>query len=218
MSYSQPLVARSDSWLNSRPASPTKQHTSQQLLPLKSVRADRRSVSKIPGPGFHIYHDPPSSKSPTLSGAAQDVLNDDKENILQPKVMGLLQHNYTHRRPLAPLSIQKFPGYASSVGQLRRGRQRLTTIYQPKNFQNESRSVHKFSTLPSFVTPPRNSLTRILHRSGSNAGDDEVDDLEQMLIAKLKEVARRKRAMSVGANRGKQHLIRKVNFTINAMQ
>lgn len=142
-------------------------------------------------------------------------MNDDKENILQPKVMGLIQLNYTHRRPLANLSIQKFPGYLSSHSQLRRGRQRLTTLYQPQNAQNTSGSLQKFNTLPSFITPPRNSLNKILHRSGTGATDEEADEVEKFLITKLREIARRKRALSVGANRGKLHLVKKAQFKIN---
>lgn len=221
--YSRPLANRTESFLNSRPTSPLKSRsqTPLLLLPSKSIKLGldlslSKSQSKATGPGFQIFHDPPSNAvSSTKSCPAEDLANDDKENILQPKVMGLIQQNYTHRRPLANLSIQKFPGYLNSHSQLRRGRQRLSTLYQPQNAQNVSGSLQKFNNIPSFVTPPRNSLNKILHRSGIGATDEEADEVERFLIVKLKEVARRKRALSVGANRGKLHLVKKNQFQIN---
>lgn len=220
---SRPLAHKSESFLNSRTSSPLKSRsqTPQKTLLTKTHRTDADSAQKSNriGPGFHIYHDPPtetSSSSPCSCSTAQDLVNDDKENILQPKIMGLKQNNYTYRRPLANLSIQKYPGYVSAVGQLRHGRLKLTTLYHPKNFQNASGSLHKFNDLPSYVTPPRNSLAKILHRSGTGAlaDDEEVDELEQMLLTKLRETLRRKRSMSVGKNRGKIHLVTKPKFEI----
>lgn len=221
--YSRPLANRSESFLNSKPTSPLKSrsHTPLLLLPSKGIKLGldlnlSKSQSKPAGPGFQIYHDPQSNVvSPIKSSPADDLVNDDKENILQPKVMGLAQQNYKYRRSLANLSIQKFPGYLTSHSQLRRGRQRLTTLYQPQNAQNANGSLQKFNDLPSFITPPRNSLNKILHRSGTGATDEEADEVEKYLLTKLKEVARRKRALSVGANRGKLHLVKKVQFQIN---
>lgn len=216
---SRPLAHKSESFLNSR-TSPLKSRsqTPQQTLPAKAHKLDSDATkrSNRTGPGFHIYHDPPAdSLSPLQNSTAQDLVNDDKENILQPKIMGLKQRGYASRRPLANLSIQKYPGYVSTVGQLRHGRLKLTTVYQPKNVQKASGSSHRFNELPSFVTPPRNSLPKILHRSGTGMADDEdVDELEQMLLAKLREAIRRKRSMSVGMNRGKIHLVTKPKFEI----
>lgn len=204
--------------MNSRPASPIKSR-SHTPLPTKVLKLDvdssKYQASRAIGPGFHIYHDPPSAVVPRNGSTAQELVHDDKENILQPKIMGLVQQNYTHRRPLGPLSIRKYPGYVTAAELLRRGRQRLTTVYQPKNATNGSGSMHKFNGLPSFVTPPRNSLDKILHRSGT-LQDVDVDEIEQMLLRKLREVTQRKRAMSVGANRGKIHLVRKPQVNISS--
>lgn len=166
--------------------------------------------------GFQIYEDKPEeyelyhkSRDETDTG----LLNDDKENILQPKVLSLQQANYTHRRPLANLDIRKFHGSTISMGQVLRLPLELTQLYQPANYNNESKTAHKFSSLPSFVTPPRNAMKQILHRSLGDNGDED-DDLELRLIAKLQQVARRKRAMSVGVNKGKQHLVQKPRFQV----
>ena len=217
MSFPRSLTHKSDSFLNSRstPSLKSRSHTPQQTLPSESLKTefDGQKVVQYAGvgPSFQIYHDPPSNKAPALNAfTGPPEIHDDKENILRPKVMGLAQLKYPYRAPLKNLSIHKYPGYLSSVDLLRRGRHRLVALYQPKNSQNASGSLHRFNSLPSFVTPPRNTLKKILHRSGTNqlADDDDTDDLETMLLAKLREVARRKRAMSVGANRGKIHLVR----------
>lgn len=229
-SPSRPLSPKRDSLFNSRPALPTKP-TSIQNTPVKlshtpvlrkpllgktrSPQAKSPRRRELDSPGFQIYEDKPGdyekyhAHSPLSPG-----VHDDKENILQPKILALPQTSYTHRRPLADLSPAAFPGYCLAASSFLRRPVRLTEVYQPASYDNESRSAHKFNGLPSFVTPPRNAMAKILHRL-QMAGDD-VDELELRLLAKLRDVARRKRAMSVGKNHGKLHLVRKNTFKIHA--
>lgn len=154
--------------------------------------------------GFTIYEDNAEEHALYHKGDATEELHDDKENILQPKVLALKQSTYTHRKPLSNLSIREYPGHLSSVGMLERHPIKLQQLYEPKNYNNESRTTHKFNRLPSYITPPRNTMNRILHRTV------EDDDVENLLVAK----EGRRRAMSVGVNKGKLHLITKNKFKI----
>lgn len=159
---------------------------------------------------FTIYEDRPEERALYHKNSLDDNMSfDDKENILQPKVLALPQASYTHRRPLGNLNISEFQGHLSARGQFECGPVKLQELYQPKNFDNESRSVHKFNRLPSYVTPPRNTLNKILYRTLN-----EDDEVECRLVAKSKKV--RNRSMSVGVNKGKAHLVSKNKFKIHA--
>lgn len=209
---SSPLSPKRDNVFNSRSASPAKSGplTPAKRLPVKLPKLNFTLTPSKQQPLFTIYEDKPEERALYHKATdSSDDVQDDKENILQPKVMALPQAGYTHRQPLANLSIAEFAGYVSCAGLLRKGSTRLHRLYQPKNYTNESRTTHKYNGLPSYITPPRNAMAQILHRSAN-----EEDDLERRLIAKLREVMRRKRAMSVGVNKGKAHLVTKNTFKI----
>lgn len=218
-SPSRPLSPIRDSFINSRSSSPNKakpfgKNPFLQTLPVKlpklgmTLTPSRKSSS----PGFSIYEDKPEEHAKYHDMLSQDAetMHDDKENILQPKVMALKQNSRTHRTPLANLSIADYPGYLVSDVLFGPKERKLQHLYQPKNYNNESRTVHKFNHLPSFITPPRNAMKKILYLTM----DTEDDDMERRLVAKLKEVMRRKRSMSVGVNKGKAHLIAKNKFKV----
>ncbi|GEQ72235.1 hypothetical protein JCM33374_g5922 [Metschnikowia sp. JCM 33374] len=224
-SPARPLSPKRDSMFNSRSSSPLKPKSAtpakaqaQTLRKLPKLGVNLTPGKKQTSPGFHIYEDKPEEhelyhKSRDTSDSDASDVNDDKENILQPKVLALAQNNYTHtRRPLANLDIRKFTGSLISMGQVSRRPIELDQLYQPRNYDNESKTAHKFSALPSFVTPPRNATKQILHRSQDSLTED--DDLELRLIAKSQEMARHKRAMSVGVNKGKKHLVQRNRFQI----
>ncbi|QFZ28556.1 hypothetical protein EJF18_40599 [Clavispora lusitaniae] len=202
--------------------SPTKATNPFQATPTRIPRLGfnmdrpgrKNSPSASSKPAFSIYEDTPEEhfKYHNASPLKDEICHDDKENVLQPKVMALKQSNYSFRRPLSNLSISQFPGYMSARGQLQLGPVQLKEMYQPKHYTNESRSVHKFNRLPSYITPPRNSLRKILYRST----EVEDDDVELRLIAKQNDYIRRKRSMSVGINKGKVHLVAKNKFKIMA--
>lgn len=211
MSSPRPLSPKRDSIFNSRAASPAKLGLSTPAklrLPVKLPRLALSLSVKHSLLAFHIYED--SSEEHALHhkrGGAADV-HDDKENVLQPKVLAQ-QPRTMPRRPLANLSIADYPGYVTSVLLLRRGPVRLHTVYQPANYNNEAGLVHKFNGLPSYITPPRNAMKQILYRTG-----DGDDDVERRLVAKLAAL-RRKRAMSVGVNKAKAPLVTRNAFAVH---
>lgn len=194
--------------------SPFSRNNPFQSLPVKLSRTllDLSQRKSTPGPNFTIYEDTPEEQQKfrgTHNSVHVSANSDDKENVLKPKKIGLKQSAYTHRKPLGNLSIDKFPGYIHGRTSLTRGPIRLTEMYYPSTQNNEAQTLHKFNRLPSYITPPRNALNKILYRS--NCDDDEV---ERKLVAKLMDVSRRKRLMSVGVNKGKAHLVTKNKFKI----
>ena len=217
----RPLSPKRDSLFNSRASSPLKSRPStpakaqaqtMRKLPKLEVNLTPRRIQTLAG--FLIYEDKPEEYElyhKSRDTAELDTHNDDKENILQPKVLALAQSSHGYRRPLANLDIRQFCGSAVTSGQILRLPLELTQLYQPANYNNESNTAHKFSALPSFVTPPRNAMKQILHRSEAC----EDDEMELRLLAKLQAVERRKRAMSVGVNKGKKHLVQKSRFEIH---
>lgn len=220
-SPARPLSPKRDSLFNSRSPSPNKSKSATparnpfyQALPVKlpklgfSMTPSRQSAVL----GFSIYEDKPEEHAKYHHHLSQDAeaVNDDKENILQPKGKTLSHTPRSHRQPLANLSIAEYPGYLASDALVGHGHQRLHHVYQPKNYNNEARTVHKFNQLPSFITPPRNAMKKILYLSV----DVEDDDVERRLVAKLRDMMKRKRSMSVGINRGKAHLIAKNKFKV----
>lgn len=212
MSSPRPLSPKRDSLFNSRSASPKSRSPSRNsLLPVKLPKLGYRlTPSRVQAPAFAIYEDKPEEYAKYHLGVAQDanVLHDDKENVLQPKGAAASVPR-THRMVLGNLSIGDFPGHVACDGNGGKPSQ-LHTLYQPQNYNNELRSVHKFNHLPSFITPPRDAMRKILYLSTTN----EDDDVEKRLVAKLCEIMKRKRSMSVGMNRGKAHLVTKNKFKI----
>lgn len=217
-----PLLPKKDSVLNSRTPSPEKSTSnspSNKINPFVAllVRLPRINVDltprKLPSSlDFTIYEDTPEEalryRSQIPNYAADSA--DDKENILQPKKMPSKQSTRPSRKPLDNLSAEEYPGYVTGFGGLRKGPVRLREVFHSKTFINESRTVHKYNRLPSYITPPRNLMKKILYSSGT-----DEDDIERRLAIKLRELARRKRLMSVGFNRGKAHLISKNLFKIS---
>ncbi|PSK35577.1 hypothetical protein C7M61_004366 [Candidozyma pseudohaemuli] len=222
MSSRIPLSPRKESLLNSRTPSPTKSNSpSGKNSPTKTnpftallVRLPKIGVDLTPRKasslGFTIYEDSPE-EAMRYKVQTSELANasDDKENILQPKKMEPKQA-LRPRKPLGNLNVDDFPGYVSAVGSIRRAPVRLRELYHSKTYNNESKSLHKYNRLPSYITPPRNSLQKILYCGGT-----DEDDIERRLTLKLRELARRKRLLSVGFNKGKQHLVTKNLFKIS---
>lgn len=210
----RPLSPHRDSFINSRSSSPTKSNTSTparnpflQTLPVKLPKLGvSLTPRKRPTLGFTIYEDKPEEYAKHHQTQNSDEIHDDKENILQPKVMALKQTGT--RTPLVDLSILEYPGFL--VSETYTHQKKLDQVYQPKNYNNESRTVHKYNRLPSYITPPRNAMKKILYQSVPNADDD----VERRLASKHRDIMRRKRSMSVGVNKGKVHLVAKNNFEI----
>lgn len=218
-----PLSPKKRSDLNSATPSPEKSAPNSpfsrnnnpfQSLPAKlsKLTVNLTPQKKKPSLGFTIYEDTPEEQQRYHGSRASNASKesfDDKENILQPKKLPIKQQSYTRRTPLGELNMDEFAGYLHGRGSLTRGPIKLTDKYYPSTQNNERNSLHKFNRLPSYITPPRNALNKILYRT--NRDDDEI---ERKLVAKLIDVARRKRLMSVGVNKGKSHLITKNKFKI----
>ena len=188
-------------------ASPFKSSNSSKLSPVKKFPKPVNNSSKL---NFEIWQDPVNTKQDN-SDRHSPVAHNDQENVLQPKK---IVSNSAQRVPLAPLNIQKFPGYITYTGS---SPSQLTTLYQPINFDNTAKSLHKFSTLPNFVTPPRSRKAKFLVKSDP----DQVDDCEMHLIKKSMKINknqprpyRHNRSLSVGKNDAKFNLIKKNSFTI----
>ena len=217
-----PLSPRKESLLNSRTPSPEKSNSNSPtvktnpfmalLVRLPKIGVDLAPKKQPSALGFTIYEDTPEDvmKYQTLSPDHTNENTDDKENILQPKKMPSKQSSYQNRRPLGNLNVDDFPGYISAAGSIRKGPVRLRELYHSRTFNNESKTLHKYNRLPSYITPPRNLLHKILYCGGT-----EEDDIERRLNLKLRELARRRRLMSVGFNKGKTHLITKNQFKIS---
>lgn len=223
MSFRNPLSPKKDAVLNSRTPSPVKSNSpSAKNSPVKAnpftallVRLPKIGVDLTPRKpsslGFSIYEDTPEEAAVHRSQTPETFnASDDKENILQPKKMAPAQTRQS-RKILGNLSVDDFPGYVSAFGSIRKAPVRLRELYHSRTYNNESKSLHKYNRLPSYITPPRNSLNKILYCGGT-----DEDDIERRLNLKLRELARRKRLMSVGFNKGKQHLVTKNSFKISA--
>ncbi|KAK6203322.1 uncharacterized protein RJT21DRAFT_26298 [Scheffersomyces amazonensis] len=203
-----------------------------KLSPLKGVVSTPSSsgspIIKRPKLNFTIFEDKPdTTKQQQNKDEEFDISNklnhNDQENILQPSKQIKSRStpkniNSNYRKPLSNLNINEFPGYIRYANDGNRDTQ-LTDLYQPINFDNEFKSLHKFQSIPSFLTPSRRQAYKYLYFSKSKIFeeqvpeeevDDEVDvdDVEAHLLTK------RKRSFSVGSNDSKLGLIRKNNFTI----
>lgn len=216
MSSPKPLSPKKNSELNSRTPSPLKSGQLKRDSPFQSpVKLAKLGVSLRPKAStslFKIYEDTADEHAKHHTSVDNpELIHDDKENILQPK-KAQEPRSKENRVPLGNLSRAEFPGFVVSQNQLGRLPRRLTHLYQPSTYQNEQLSTHKFNGLPSFITPPRNSMKKILHRSNEN----EEDEVERLLVKKEHGIYKRKRSMSVGVNKGKHHLITKTRFTISA--
>lgn len=144
--------------------------------------------------------------------------HNDQENILQPQIKQstLKQAGITRRKPLSNLNINEFTGYVT----YNQFPVQLTDLYQPPNFQNEQKSIHKFNNkLPCFVTPPRSNLqngliSKYLVKSAIEEEPfNEEDEIEHHLMQKHNSIKKR-RSLSVGKNDSKFKLIKKNNFQI----
>lgn len=224
--------------------SPTKK---SKLSPTKFTRSSvnsntSRSTSPKKGKlNFTIYEDKVDYTTNELTGLqVNDITKDgqenysinkhannnntttktnEQENILQPKYKTLPQDQMGMvRRPLQDLSIQSFKGF---ISQGEDHIEPLTEPFVPKNFKNESNSIHKFyNNYPSYISPMK-SNSKFLFRSGLHVIHDakenefnEDDELEQKLLRKLMMMKKHKRSFSLGKNDLKSNLIKKNGFTI----
>lgn len=227
-----PLKSRNNSPFNSSVKIP-KLNNQNILTPIK------KNPAKKPKLGFTIFEDKPSplNKSPSKSSSPTTPLSqlqttnrldhNDQENILQPKVLGLKQFSQPRRAPLSNLCINEFPGYANFIDGNDTSSQ-MTEPYFPSNYKNDSINLHKFNSLPSFVTPPRKNLVhndKYMYKSDSKEIlDDEaevqlINKQRQMLLKskhsqKCKQIQPKKRSMSVDKNDLKLPLIKKNDFNI----
>ncbi|CUM62624.1 uncharacterized protein PRCAT00000178001 [Priceomyces carsonii] len=167
---------------------------------LKSSPSPKKAVL-----GFTIYEDHKklTETQESVEGDEGNLNHNDQENILKPLKIPTKR---THRKPLGNLSIHDYPGYISYNDF--KFKSQLSEVFQPKNYDNEFKSLHKQLDLLSYVTPPRNSRQKYLAHSYS-------DDVEDSLVGKSK-IIRRKRSMSVGRNESKLNLITKNKFNILA--
>lgn len=161
--------------------------------PLRKIIKTSPKKRVCTAPAFQIWED----KKPQLEVEVE--IHHDQENILQPKK---IQPTRSNRRVLQPLNIKQFPGFITYTNSQP---QKLTELYQPKNFDNINHSMHKFTKLPNYVTPPRSSSKYLVKTNLE-------DDLELKLINKSLHL--KKRSMSVGKNDLKANLIRKNGFKI----
>ncbi|RLV96546.1 hypothetical protein JA1_000129 [Spathaspora sp. JA1] len=200
--------------------SPTPLKRSNPYLPSKLSPTKRLSPTRItspkkqPGLNFTIWEDKieKASESEPEQGPFSNKQNtNDQENILQPK-----KHDITRssaRSPLTELSINEYPGFVSTEGTT----MKLTELYQPPNFNNEFKSLHKYSNLPSYLTPGRRNRDRYLVVSNSQEIEDETELLllrKQQRLNKTNIIRKHTRSLSVGKNDSKLNLIRKNKFSI----
>lgn len=152
------------------------------------------------------------------------INHNDQENILQPKKTSTtIPRMAADRKPLSNLSITDFPGYV--------GGSALTELYQPPNFENDFKSIHKFLGCPSYVSPVKKDRYLVETAaegvfSGFRDADNdsnEVFDLENPPATPTKShkslltthmIRKHRRSLSVGKNDSKLKLIRKNNFSI----
>ena len=211
-------------------------NTSSRLTPSPSKSGYNRS-STTPSPkkqtlGFIIWEDKVDKSNSTtdiIGTPTSNKLNhNDQENILQPKkVENKRFHN--HRQPLSNLSINEFKGFISTNGATPI---QLIELYQPINFDNEFKSLHKQLNIPSYLTPSRISRDKYLVKSGIDEIDEEMEDEMELLLSRKQKqrstslatktnninkthlIRKHTRSLSVGKNDSKLNLIRKNKFSI----
>lgn len=211
-------------------------NTSSRLTPSPSKSGYHRS-SATPSPkkqtlGFTIWEDKVDKSNSTTDVVGTPTSNklnhNDQENILQPKkVENKRFHN--DRQPLSNLSINEFKGFISTNGA---APIQLTELYQPINFNNEFKSLHKQLNIPSYVTPSRRYRDKYLVKSGIDEIDEEIEDEMELLLSKKQQqrsttlsakpnninkthlIRKHTRSLTVGKNDSKLSLIRKNKFSI----
>lgn len=158
--------------------------------------------------------------------------HNDQENILQPKktTFNAISRMSSEgiRRPLANLSMKDFPGYVGGVT--------LTELYQPPNFENDFKSIHKFLGFPNYVSPVKKDHYLVKTDAEGvfsgfkneafnfNNTSNDVFDLQNPPSTPTKRlvkssltthiIRKHHRSLSVGKNDSKLKLIRKNNFSI----
>ncbi|EGW30447.1 uncharacterized protein SPAPADRAFT_63282 [Spathaspora passalidarum NRRL Y-27907] len=196
---------------------PNPVHLPSRLSPTKRLAPARNTPSppkKSTGLNFTIWEDKtekpefPEQEYP----CSNKQNNHDQENILQPKKNDIIRSSV--RSPLADLSINEYPGFVSYGGP----EFKLGELYQPPNFNNEFKSLHKHSSLPNYLTPSRKHSGRDKYLVVSGTTPD-IDETELLLIEKQqrlsnKVIRKHTRSLSVGKNEAKLSLIRKNNFSI----
>ncbi|CAK9440095.1 uncharacterized protein LODBEIA_P41950 [Lodderomyces beijingensis] len=161
-----------------------------------------KKVAISPSLGFSIWEDSPKPAPAAASArdfppATSNKLNhNDQENILQPKQVPVYR-SIGARKPLMDLSVNKYRGYVTQGSTT----QQLTTLYEPANFNNDFKSLHKFTDAPGFVTPSRTNRGKYLVRSLSS---EKISG----------RVQKHSRSMSLGKNEMKRTLIKKNSFPI----
>lgn len=220
------IVSPIKSKSRSSSASPLKDSPSKRTRyngsPIKKSSSLSASPNKLQ---FKIFEDPIVSNATnhfndlavdgkeniqTLKDLKSNDFNE-QENILQPKLKYLPQNNDAFRSPLSNLSINDYPGFINFDNFSKP--QQLNEPFIPKNFKNESNSVHKFyNNYPSYISPMK-SNNKFLFKSVESNEFNEDDALEQDLFKKSV-LIRRKRSLSLGKNDLKLSLIKKNDFTI----
>lgn len=183
---------------------------------------------KQPKLAFSIWEDKPSqpetTNDETKSNDDEPLSNKqnhhDQENILQPRKHDITRSN-PMRKPLSPLNINEYQGFITYSHS--NTAYQLTQLYQPPNFNNQFKSLHKKLNLPSFATPSRRNRDKYLVKSTNSEEQDSpfFDETELYLIKKQQQntiktnlIRKHTRSLSVGKNDSKLRLIRKNNFTI----
>ncbi|CAI5760719.1 unnamed protein product [Candida verbasci] len=165
--------------------------------------------------GFTIWEDKIDVSNSTHeiigTNTTNELNHNDQENILQKHQ---IKRN-GNRTVLGDLDINEFKGFITCNGRC----ESLTDLYQPINFNNEFKSLHKYTNLPNYCTPIRKDK----YIMKSNNGFNEEDEMETLLIKKQQIltnqnktnlIRKHKRSMSVGKNEAKLNLIRKNKFSI----
>lgn len=145
-----------------------------------------------------------SIESPNLKHSFNE-----QENILQPKFKHLPQQSLSIRKPLTVLNPNEFKGFLVVNDTI----EQLTEPFIPKNFKDDSNTIHKFHNgLPSYVSPMKSS--KFLFKSNTKATEfNDDDELEHNLLRKLLLIKRNKfhkRSFSLGKNDLKHNLIKKM--------
>ncbi|KAI3402490.2 hypothetical protein KGF56_004731 [Candida oxycetoniae] len=189
--------------VKSASSSPKKSKSSTTSLLGFSIWEDKKAVSST----VEMTERPKSNK----------LNHNDQENILQPKKIKNLRS--FKRKPLGDLSINEYKGFVTCGDDTTMS---LTELYQPMNFDNESRSLHRFDGLPGFVTPSRrNNRNKYLSKSLSWGGEKgglarQVNGGVGVGANGVYMIQKHSRSSSLGRNEAKRSLIKKNNFSILA--
>ncbi|KAI5963102.1 uncharacterized protein KGF55_002894 [Candida pseudojiufengensis] len=211
--------------LSPKPTNFTSPSKRKYFQPSFNQNSPKKSISKPSTPskqrktpttlGFTIWEDKTNDK--TNSSANHDIVgtttsnklnHNDQENILQPKKLINIRPCLTRkppcltRKPLNDLNIADFKGFITRDNETTQ----LTELYQPPNFNNDFKSLHKFNNLPCFVTPTKKD--KYLTKSSLDDGHIGVINFDKYYVNK------HRRSLSLGQNDAKLELIKKNGFTI----